>query len=133
MLSRSGFGDNPLLAHTPGKEGLAKAVVDLVRAGVQQVLALDVDLRAAVDFAEALGKVERRGPSGVIGEQILQLGLKSRIDARFQIRLLQFFERRHQDFGNISASVWAEMSTRVRDWGLGVGVGDMVNCSAQLE
>ena len=102
-----------LLAHAPRQQGLAQAVVDLVRAGVQQVLALDVDLRAAVDFAQALGVIERRGPAGVVGEQILQLGLKRRIEARFQIRLLQFFERRHEDFGNVSAAVGTEVSAGV--------------------
>src|ERR1035438_6030752 len=40
----------------------------------------------------------RRGAAGVIPQQIAQFRLERRIAARFQIRLLQFFERRHQDF-----------------------------------
>ncbi len=94
-----------------------------MRAGVQQIFALDVDLRAAVRFAEALGVIERRGTAGVIGQQILQLGLKRGIEARFQIRLLQFFERRHQNFRDVAAAVGAEVTAGigVRGWGLGVG------------
>ena len=110
VLAGAGFGDDALLAHAPREQRLAQAVVDLVRAGVQQVLALDVDLRAAVHFAQALGVVERRRAAGVIGQQIFQLGLKRRIVPRFEIRLLQFFERRHQNFGNVAAAVGSEMS-----------------------
>ena len=47
VLARAGFGDDAALAHAPGEQRLAEAVVDLVRAGVEQVFALDVDLRAA--------------------------------------------------------------------------------------
>ncbi len=113
MLAGAGFGDDPLLAHPPSEQSLPQAVVDLVRAGVQQVFALDVNLRAAVYFAEALGVIERRGTAGVIGKKILQLGLKRGIVARFQIRLLEFFERRHQDFGDVAAAVGAEVAAGV--------------------
>ncbi len=47
MLAGAGFGDDAFLAHAPREQGLPQAVVDLVRAGVEQILALDVDLRAA--------------------------------------------------------------------------------------
>ncbi len=89
VLAGAGFGDDALLAHAPREQRLAEAVIDFVRAGVQQVLALDVDLRAAVGFAQALGVIERRGAAGIIGEQIFQLGLKLRIVARFEIGLLE--------------------------------------------
>ncbi len=47
----AGFGDDALLAHAPREQRLAERVVDLVRAGVEQVFALEVDLGAAEDFA----------------------------------------------------------------------------------
>ena len=50
VLARAGLGDDALLAHAPGEQRLAQAVVDLVRAGVQQVLALELDVRAAQSF-----------------------------------------------------------------------------------
>jgi len=40
MLPRSGFGNDPMLTHTFGKQHLADRVVDLVRTGVREVLAL---------------------------------------------------------------------------------------------
>ena len=56
VLAGAGFGDDAPLAHAPGQQRLAQAVVDLVRAGVQQVLALQVDARAA----QLLGQPPRR-------------------------------------------------------------------------
>ena len=66
VLSRAGFGDDALLAHAPGEQRLPQAVVDLVRAGVQQVFALEINLRAAQRFAQALREVQRRGAAGVV-------------------------------------------------------------------
>ena len=63
-------------AHALGEQSLAERVVDLVRAGVEQVFALEVDFCAAERFGEALGEVERRGAAGVISEQRVELGLK---------------------------------------------------------
>jgi hypothetical protein len=47
MLAGTGFRDDAGLAHAPRQQRLADGVVDLVRAGVVQVLALEQDLRAA--------------------------------------------------------------------------------------
>ena len=47
VLAGAGLGDDALLAHALGEQALAEAVVDLVRAGVEQVFALEIDLRAA--------------------------------------------------------------------------------------
>ena len=76
VLARAGFGDHAFLAHALGEQSLAERVVDLVRAGVEQVFALEVDFCAAERFGEALGEVERRGAAGVISEQRVELGLK---------------------------------------------------------
>ena len=47
MLSGSGFGDDPLLAHALYQQGLAEAVVDFVGAGVEEVFALEIDFCSA--------------------------------------------------------------------------------------
>src|ERR1035441_5579023 len=47
MLAGAGFGDNAFLPHAPREQRLSDTVVDFVRAGVQQVLTLEVDFRAA--------------------------------------------------------------------------------------
>ena len=60
VLAGAGFGNDALLAHTLRQQSLAQRVVDLVRTGVQQVFALQVDLGATEFFGQSLGKVERR-------------------------------------------------------------------------
>ena len=43
----AGLGDDALLAHAPRQQDLAEHVVDLVRAGVIELLALEIDFGAA--------------------------------------------------------------------------------------
>ena len=59
MLAGTGLGDDALFAHALGQQDLPHGVVDFVGAGVQQVLALEVNLRAAKVAGESLGVVER--------------------------------------------------------------------------
>ena len=59
VLAGTGFGNHPRFAHALGQHGLADGVVDLVRAGVVEVLALEEDLRAPLLAAHALGVVNR--------------------------------------------------------------------------
>ena len=47
VLAGARFGDDAPLAHALGEQRLAERVVDLVRAGVRQILALQEDARAA--------------------------------------------------------------------------------------
>ena len=54
VLAGAGLGDEPGLAHALGEQGLAEHVVDLVRAGVVEVLALEQQAEA-----EPLGQVAR--------------------------------------------------------------------------
>ncbi len=70
VLARAGFGDDAALAHAPRQQRLPQAVVDLVRAGVQQVFALEPDARAAQFLAEPLGEIERRGTAGIVVQQV---------------------------------------------------------------
>ena len=49
MLAGAGLGDDPLLAHPARQHHLAEHVVDLVRAGVVELVALEVDLGARRD------------------------------------------------------------------------------------
>jgi hypothetical protein len=55
------------------QQPLAHDVVGLVRAGVVQVLALDIDARPAEMAAQVLGEGEGRGPARVGGHQLLVL------------------------------------------------------------
>ena len=60
VLAGAGLGDDPGLAHPPRQQDLPEHVVDLVRAGVVELVALEVDLRAAEPLGQPLGEVERR-------------------------------------------------------------------------
>ena len=43
VLPGAGFRDNPALAHAPRQQPLAEAVVDLVRSGMQQIFAFEIN------------------------------------------------------------------------------------------
>ncbi len=43
MLAGAGLGDDAMLAQAQGEQGLAERVVDLVRAGMVEILALEVE------------------------------------------------------------------------------------------
>jgi hypothetical protein len=66
MLAGAGFGDDPGLAHAAGQQDLAQAIVDLVAAGMVELVALEIDFRAAKLLGQPLGEIERRRPSGIM-------------------------------------------------------------------
>ena len=70
VLARAGFGDDARLAHAHRQQSLPDAVVDFVRAGVQQVFALEVDARPTELRGQPRGKLQRSGAPGKILEQI---------------------------------------------------------------
>ncbi len=81
VLAGAGLGDDPRLAHADREQDLADAIVDLVRAGVVELVALELDLRAhalgrtlAERFGQPLGVIERAGAADIMLEQILELG-----------------------------------------------------------
>ena len=64
VLARAGLGDDPRLAHALGQQALAERVVELVRARVHQVLALEPDRPAG-----GLGEPLARGRAGSAGRR----------------------------------------------------------------
>ena len=66
VLAGAGLGDDALLAHAHRQQDLAEHVVDLVRAGVVQLVALQVDLGAAEMLGQALGEIERARPADIV-------------------------------------------------------------------
>ena len=70
VLAGARLGEHAALAHPPCEQPLCDGVVDLVRAGVRQVLSLDVDLRATEPLCQVLGEVERgrRAGGGSVAE-----------------------------------------------------------------
>ena len=107
------------LAHVPGEQRLAEHVVDLVRAGVVEVLALEQHPRAAGVLGEAARLGHRAGPPGVRREQAGQLGLERVVVAGLLVRRRELVERGDQRLGDEPAAVGAEVPGRVRDVGAG--------------
>ncbi len=79
VLPRAGFRDDAALAHAHGQQSLADAIVDFVRAGVQQIFALDIDARTAQMLRQPRSKLQRRGTPGKILEQVVEFRLEAGI------------------------------------------------------
>ncbi|MDR8822196.1 hypothetical protein FEQ05_05940 [Burkholderia pseudomultivorans] len=114
VLAGAGFGDHALLAHPLREQRLADHVVDLVRAGVVQVLALQVDLRAAERLAPALRVIDRRRTADEVLQLALEFGDEIGVVLVFRIRAAQFVQRVHQRLGDERAAIRAEMAAIIR-------------------
>ena len=68
VLAGAGLGDDPRLAHPLGQQRLAERVVDLVGAGVVEVLALEPD-RVPGRARTGAGEVQRRRAADVVAQQ----------------------------------------------------------------
>ena len=113
VLARAGLGDDALLAHAPREQNLAERVVDLVRAGVEQVLALEIDFRAAEFLGQAFGEVERRGPSGEVLQQRGEFRLERGVAAGAFVFVGEVAQRSHERLGHEHAAVGAEVAVGV--------------------
>ena len=87
MHAGAGLGDDARLAHAARQHDLAEHVVHLVRAGVIELLALEIDFRAAEMLRHALGEIERRRPPDIMLQIAVHLFLEGRILARLRIGL----------------------------------------------
>src|SRR5262249_48842760 len=114
VLSRTGLRDDALLSHAPCEQRLTETVVDLVRAGMQQIFALEPDARSGERRAQVFGAVERGGTTRVIVQQAGELVLDPSVGTRFEIGVLQLLDRRHQNFGDVLAAVRPEVSAWIR-------------------
>ena len=112
VLAGAGLGDDAPLAHPPREQQLPDGVVDLVRAGVAQVLALQVDARAEVS-GEALAERQRRRAPDVRAEEVVVLGLEALVGPGLGKGRAEVFEDRDEDFGDEGAAVVAEPAARV--------------------
>src|SRR6185369_14993726 len=97
-----------VFAHTFDQQRLTKAVVDLVRARMKQVFALEIDLCPAEFFRQTPGEEQGRGTSSVVSVKIVQALAEPGIATGLLIRPLEFFERGHEGLGNIAATIRTE-------------------------
>jgi hypothetical protein len=114
VLPRPGLRDHPTLAHAHGEECLAQRVVDLVSAGVGEILALQEDPGAAGGLGQTTRFVDRRWSAYVVTQQpreaIRELGILSGVE----VGALERGDGCDQRFRHETAAVRAVITARVR-------------------
>ena len=120
VLTRARLGDDAALPHAPRQQRLPQRVVDLVGAGVVQILAFQQHAHARADLRRESRHVrQRRGTPHVIAEEGLQLRREPRIALRLGVHTRQVLERRHQRLGDVAAAVRSETAGLYRRRGHG--------------
>src|SRR5690606_19746072 len=122
VLAGAGLGDDARLAHPAGQQDLTERVVDLVGAGVIELVALEVHPGAAELLRQAPGMVQRaRAPDVVLcvvvefaGERFIAPG---RVPGALDVQ-----NQRHQGLGDEPSAEYAEMAGFVRTAAVGFGL-----------
>ena len=110
MLPGPRLGDDPALTEPRCEQDLPDRVVDLVRARVAEVLALEHDLPAL--RCEALGLVQRRRTADVVLAQAVELSAERRVGDRLRPALLELVERRDERLRDEAPAVRAVQTAR---------------------
>ena len=110
VLTGAGFRDQTGLAHLFRQQCLTEHVVDLMGAGVVQILAFEVDLRTAEVVCHMLRKVQARRTSCVVVQQLGQLCVEFRIVLIVVIGFFQLDDSVHQRFRHVLTAVYAKTS-----------------------
>ena len=84
-----------MFAHASRKQRLAQGVIDLVRAGVQKVFALEINLCATRMCSQPLRVKQRRRSAGVIAQQQVELTPEILVVSRARELVSQLLERRN--------------------------------------
>lgn len=113
MLAGTGLGNDAGLAHALGEHGLADHVIDFVRAGVVQVFALEVDLRASHLTRHAVCVINGRGTAYVVRQFGLEFCDELGVVLILGIGLTQLGEGVGQGFAGEAAAVAAEVAKGV--------------------
>lgn len=113
VLAGTRLGNDARLAHALGEHGLADHIVDLVRACVVEVLALQIDLRTAHFTAHARGVIDGRGAAYIVGQLGLEFGDEFGVVLIPCVGLTQLGEGVSQGFAGEAAAVAAEMAVDV--------------------
>ena len=121
VLARPGLGDNPRLSHAPRQQYLAQHIIYLVRAGVVELIPLQIDLGAAEMAGQPLGEIKGARPPDIMLEIIVEFGLKAGVVARLGIGGLDGQDQGHQCFGDKAPAVDAEMAALIGSAAVGIG------------
>ena len=103
----------PRLAHAQGQHDLAKHIVHLMRAGVIEFFALEIDFGAAAMLREALSEIERRRASYIGCQMAVHFLLEFWVGLGLRVSFLQVEDQGHQRLGDKPATIDAEMPALV--------------------
>src|SRR5262245_15500658 len=103
-----------MFPHTPCKQGLSDGVVDLMRACMQKVFALQINLCTTRVCSQPLRVKQWSGSAGVIAQQHVEFASKIRVVSNPHELSGQLFEWGDQCFRNIAATELAPMAEFVR-------------------
>ena len=118
VLACARLRDHPLLVHPARQQGLAEHVVDLVRAGVRQVLPFDEQPHAET-LREPVAFRHRRRPARVAPEQPGELGPELLGGPRRAELALELLQRRDERLGNEPSTEVAVEAAASRRLGAG--------------
>ncbi len=114
MLARAGLGHHAVLAHPLREQRLPDGAIDLVRAGMREVLSLEQHA-AQADGRREPGRVgERCRAADPVAQQARELALERGIGARLEVRDLELTDRGHERLRQVLATELAESSLHVR-------------------
>src|SRR4029077_10579204 len=102
-----------MFARAARKQCLADRVVDLMRAGVQEVFALQINLRATGMCSQPLRVEQWSGSSGVVAQQQVEFAPKIRVASSQHELSGQLLKRRDQCFRNVAATEFTPMAVFV--------------------
>ena len=92
VLTGPGLSDHARFTHAFREHGLTDRIVDLVRAGVVQVFAFEVDLRAPLLTAHACCVVNRGGATDEVLELVLKFSKKGGVMLVLCVRLFELVD-----------------------------------------
>ncbi len=115
VLTGTGLGDDPLGSEALCQQCLADGVVDLMRAGMRQILALQPDLRAP-PFRKSRAVGERRGAADPALELLFVFGLKIGGMQVLANAFFQALQRRNEGLGHKPTAEGAETALGVREF-----------------
>src|SRR5918995_907544 len=110
VLARTGLGDDAFLPHPVSEQYLAQGVVDLVRPGMREVLALEPDVDPAPLAGQALGEHQRGRPADEVPRQAVPFLSELGVVPVTFVGLFELFEGVDQGLGHVAASEGAEVT-----------------------
>ena len=102
VLSCACFGDDAGLAHAHGKQNLTETIIDLVRAGMVQLVAFEIDLGFTIMLGDPLSKIKRAWTADIMRPEIIHLRFEGRVFLGRFIFSFKIEDQRHQRLSDIA-------------------------------